>query len=199
MHLRGRGGAPCEENALYCTPGEFLMNSNVSWLGPLILIVGRLLYVEAQNTRASVKGDTLVFRASWGVLTSFVAGIGIFSVLSITRLGKEETWLIVSGIVVVILFALGWPSTIMIDSGSIVARVWWRRAARIPWSEVVDLQRGAGGDYTVYGREGTTITFSRFHVDPKRFESEVLKRSGLSRVSGLDFEMRLGSGPLDRQ
>ena len=155
------------------------MTSNIWWIGPVVLVLLRLLYAEARNTRASVRGEALVFRAARGVLILFTFGIAVFLVLLVRSIGHEDTWIILLGVALTIFLCFAWPRTITMDSNAIAARVWWRPAARIPWNAVVELERGAGGDWTVYGDDGRTIAFSRYHADAQRFEAEVLKRAKL--------------------
>lgn len=46
--------------------------------------------------------------------------------------------------------------------------------------EVTSFEKRAGGEAEVYAQDGRSIVFSRFHVDPGRFEHEVLRRAGLN-------------------
>ena len=155
------------------------MNSNIWWIGPVILVLLRLLYTEARNTAVSTRGSVLIFRAASGVLVLFVFGIGTFVVLIIRSIGHEEWWVIAGSSALVILLCLAWPGTIMIDGSGVAKCVWWKRRVAIPWNKVTQLERSAGGDWVVYGAEGTTISFSRYHNDPNRFETEVLRRTNL--------------------
>jgi hypothetical protein len=157
------------------------MSSNIWWIGPIILVLLRLFYAEARNARASGNGDSIAFRGAPGVLILFSFGIAVFVALIVKSLGHEPLWVIVSAILLTILICLAWPSTIRINSMGVERHVWWRPTLRIPWDAVADLQRGAAGDYTLYGATGQTISFTRYHTDPERFENEVLKRANLRR------------------
>ncbi len=168
------------------------MTGNTWWIGPVVLVLLRLLYAEARTTRASTKAETLIFRAAPGVMALFAFGIAVFVILIIKSLGHEETWVIAGCALLTILGCLGWPSTITIDSASIARHVWWKPTRRIPWDAVVELERGAGGDWTVYGSDGSTIAFSRYHSDAQRFEAEVLKRAKLNRTKSRTSPTTLG-------
>lgn len=171
------------------------MTGNIWWIGPVVVVLLRVLYAEARTSRASGKNGDLIFRAAPGVLILFTFGIAVLTFLLVRSLGKEETWIIVSGAVLTILLCLAWPSTIVTNTTGIARYLWWKPTINIPWDAVVELERSAGGDWTVCGKDDKTIVFSRYHADPSRFEAEVLKRAKLScskdrssptTLSGLD-------------
>jgi hypothetical protein len=153
------------------------MSGNIWWIGPIVLVLLRLLYAEARNEKAFMKGEVLVFRAAVGVRALFAFGIIFFLVLLIRNIGREETWILIVGGITEILICFAWPSTITIESNAIARRLWWKPALSIPWPEVVHLERSKGGDWIVYSVDGKTIEFSRYHTDPCRFETEVNRRA----------------------
>ncbi len=157
------------------------MTGNIWWIGPVVLVLLRMLYAEARSTRSSIKASARVFRAATGVLILFAFGIAGFVVLIVKSLSHEESWIIGLGALLTIFLCLSWPSTITMDTAGIERHVWWKPRLRILWDSVVELERGAGGDWTVYGADGKTIAFSRYHADPERFEAEVLKRAKIER------------------
>jgi hypothetical protein len=156
--------------------------SNSWWIGPLVLAVLRLLYVEARQTQAAAKGGELIFRAGIGVRLLFGCGIVGFTFGILASLGTEEGWLLVSGACFVIGWCFAWPVTLVIGKDGIRRSVWWRKPVLIPWAEVTGIERNIGGEIQVFGKEGQCITFTRFHVDPIRFQDEVMRRAALREV-----------------
>jgi hypothetical protein len=64
--------------------------------------------------------------------------------------------------------------------------LWLRRVVFIPWAEVTGIEKNNGGDIIVFGKMAQSITFTRFHTDPGRFEREVRSRSNLGQTSRAD-------------
>jgi hypothetical protein len=159
------------------------MTGNVWWIGPVVLVLLRLLYAEARTTTVSSRGSGLVFRAATGVLVLLGFGIVLFLILIVKSIGHEEWWVIGMATTLAILLCFAWPGTITIDGSGVAKHVWWKRTVEIPWGGVTQLEHSAGGDWVVYGSDGTTITFSRYHTDPHRFESEVLRRANLGSTT----------------
>lgn len=157
------------------------MSGNIWWIGPIVLVLMRLLYVEGLHSKASTKGSATIFRAGVGLPFLTALGISTFVVLIITSLGREEGWVIAGASLLTVLLALGWPSTIVLDEIGVSRHLWWKPAVTIPWGSVVELDRGAVGDWTVYGSDGKTISFTRYHRDAGRFEAEVRRRANINR------------------
>jgi hypothetical protein len=99
--------------------------------------------------------------------------------LFVRAIGREETWVLVISALCVALVSLAWPSTFLCTPSVLVRTLWWRPRMLMPWGDIVQVERTAGGDLNVYDTQGRCLCFSRFHVDPRRFESEVLRRSNL--------------------
>jgi hypothetical protein len=78
---------------------------------------------------------------------------------------------------------LGWPSTNTIDSLGVTRHLWWRPKRLIAWKEIACLEKNRGGDFKLYGSDGKTIDFTRYHGDPQLFESEVLKRAKIKNTT----------------
>lgn len=158
------------------------MNSNIWWIGPLVLAVLRLLYVEASLAKASVQGSGVVFRAATGTR----AALGLSSAATLGAMvfcvSQGETWAAAFFGAAIVSTVLLWPCTIVVDPSGIARYAWWRRPVRIAWETVVLLERGAAGDWWVHSSNGTTIQFDRYHVDAARFEAEVLHRAKLDRA-----------------
>lgn len=158
------------------------MDSNIWWSGPVVLIVLRLLYAEAVFGRAQDTGGALRFSAAAGVRIALGTGITGIVVASIVSAGREESWVIVGATALMLFLCFMWPTTITLNNSDLRQHSWWRRTVRIGWTDVTGIERRAGGELSVFGRNGETIAFSRYHVDPRRFEAEVLKRANLEGV-----------------
>lgn len=156
--------------------------SNIWWIGPLVLTLLRLLYMEARLTHSSAKGNLLIFRAGIGIRVLFGIGIIGFSTLTLSSIGHEEVWLLAIGAALVICGCFAWPATVMISEQGVQRSLWWRGALTIPWNDISGIERNAGGDTQVFGKSGQSITFTRFHVDPARFVEEVKRRAKLNHV-----------------
>ncbi len=157
------------------------MDTNVWWIGPGVLVVLRLLYVEANAARASRRGDSLVFRGTAGLRLVLLVGIvGLLTAILIAG-RNEELWVLLLAWGFIIAMCFGWPATITIGGDAIRQSVWWKPTRTIHWNEVTAIDKRASGEAEVYAKDGQSILFSRFHVDPGRFEQEVLRRAGLKR------------------
>jgi hypothetical protein len=156
--------------------------SNVWWIGPLVLVLIRVVVGQARKAMAIRQCDSVVF----GVAPLFRWLGGFFLVamclLFVRDFRHEESWVLVTGAVGVGLFCLAWPASFICSGTGLVKHIWWRRAISLPWSEVVQLEETQGGDLNVYGGNGECFCFTRFHVDPVRFRAEVLKRANLRCV-----------------
>jgi hypothetical protein len=159
------------------------MGSNSWWSGPIVLIALRLLYLEAAFARAEARGDAFVFRAGRGVSVLFLTTV-LVSVVAVVTIaaGQEDLWLITIPTVFLMLAAFSWPAAIVVAQGGITQKLWWGRTIRLAWPDVTGIEKRAGGELNVFDRSGEIIAFSRYHVDPRRFEAEVLKRAKLDNV-----------------
>lgn len=153
------------------------------WLGPVVIVALRLLYAQAKLSRASRSGSVLFFRASLALRMLLGFAISALFFYLVRSLGHEELWVIILGAVMTVLLCFAWPSTITVDQSGVTSDVWWRRMSSIGWDAVVDLEKNAGGDMKIYSSTGSVINFSRYHVDPDRFEAEVMKHAKLHRLS----------------
>ncbi len=156
--------------------------SNSWWIGPLVLMALRLLYLEAQLARTAIKGRNLIFRGGLGLRLLLAGCIVGVSVLISTSIGSDESWISIGLGCFVVAWCFAWPVTLVIGDDGLRRSVWWRRASVIPWKEVTGIERNIGGEIQVFGKDGKCITFTRFHVDPSRFQDEVMRRAGLREV-----------------
>lgn len=157
-------------------------NSNVWWLGPLGLTVLRILYVEARVSQARTRGNLLLFPAGLGIRFLFGGGIIGFSALVVSSIGQEATWLLVTMTMVILALCFAWPATITIGEDGIRQHTWWRPMRMIHWTDVTGIQKEVSGDIEVFCKQGKSLTFSRFYVDPLRFQDEVKRRAVLKGV-----------------
>jgi hypothetical protein len=138
--------------------------------------------MEAQLSRARRKSGLLVFQGALSVRIISALGIVGFSILLFFSAGHEETWLLILGTCLVLGFCFAWPVSISLGPDGLRRHIWWRKAVFITWNEVTGIQKNKGGDIEVFGKLGQSISFTRFHIDPLRFETEVKKRAGLDRT-----------------
>jgi hypothetical protein len=156
-------------------------SSTIWWIGPIVVTVLRMLSVEARLAHAEVKKSLLVFRGGLAMRILLAAEVIGFSIFIATGFYSDQSALaILAGFVVLSCFA--WPATITLSDVGIEKRHWWRRAIRIPWSDVCGIERNSIGELGVYSRNGDGIDFGRYQVDPLRFEQEVMKRAKLAKV-----------------
>ncbi len=168
------------------------MSGNSWWISGIVVIALRILALEAAQAKSSRVGNTIVFRAARGFRSILAIGIPVLLYLAVRAVGNEETWLIVVGVVLTLCCLFAWPVTITVDEACVARHLWWRRALRIPWESVVTLEKGAAGDLTVYAADGRRIEFSGMHVDPGRFQAEVLKRAKLDAPTDKSAPATLG-------
>ena len=154
-----------------------------TWLiAPVVLVLLRLLSIEATAAYAQKAGGVLVYRTGSALRILIGGGIVFFAYQVIDSLGSEKGWVIgmLSGILIFLSFA--WPSVLTISPTSISQRRWWRRSVTIPWSEVTAIEKNSVGDLQVFGRMGEYVVFTRYHVDPAGFETEVRQRAKLDQT-----------------
>jgi hypothetical protein len=150
--------------------------------GALVLIPIRLLYIEASVARAKAQKGTLIFRAGLGVRLLIGGMIVGFSALIINELHTDEWWVLAGGTLFVVLGCIVWPSIITISEVGVDQHVWWRRVRTIPWNEVSGIERSPSGEIQVFGKNGQCIGFTPYHVDPWRFQDEVMRRANVKTV-----------------
>jgi|SRR5919201_5906476 hypothetical protein len=89
------------------------------------------------------------------------------------------------------MFAVGllanWPADILLDAQGLMQREWWGRTRRIAWSEISSIVvRPRDGSTFVFNAEGMAIRHSGCHANSRRFQSEVMARSGLRQMADWD-------------
>lgn len=154
----------------------------MGWAGAIVLIAIRLLYVEANLAHAKVRRGVLVFRAGLGMRLLIGGMIVGLSILIIKELDTEEWWVLSGSALFVILGLVVWPSVITVSETGVDQHTWWRRVRMIPWNDVSGIERSASGEIQVFGKKGQCIGFTRYHVDPWRFQDEVMRRTNLKGV-----------------
>lgn len=154
-------------------------SSNIWWIGPLVLVFIRVVISNARLSKAERDGNALVFRVAPMFRYTASLGLLLLALLTIRAVGKEETWVVVAGFTTVLLIALVWPPTFVCTPTALIRSFWWRPKTALPWNEVAQIERTKGGDLNIYDIRGSYLSFTRFHVDVFRFESEVLRRSNI--------------------
>lgn len=153
---------------------------NMWWAGPLMLVLVRMLSVEGRLAHAEVKQNLLVFRGARG-MRLILAGeiIGFLYLIATGYRSEPGSAAGLAGIVILSCFA--WPATITVSDAGIEKRRWWRSTIKIAWSDVCGIQRSASGDLGVFSKNGEGMDFSRYQVDPGRFQEEVMRRAKLDK------------------
>jgi hypothetical protein len=152
----------------------------MGWLAPVGLVLIRLFVVEARLAQTQAQGGILVFRTGVGFRALIVVGTAIIGWQMVREFRTAETWVLCMCSAILLFAFFAWPSTIAVGVDSVSQHRWWRKSVRIPWSEVTAIQKNAVGDMQVFGIKGQTITFTRYHVNPARFEEEVKERASLT-------------------
>lgn len=153
----------------------------MGWTGAIVLIAIRLLYIEADLAHAKVRRGVLVFRAGLGIRLLIGAMIVGLSTLIVKEFDTEEWWVLSGSALFVVLGLVIWPSVTITETG-VDRQIWWRRVRSIPWNDVSGIERSASGEIQVFGKKGQRISFTRYHVDPWRFQDEVMRRANLKSV-----------------
>jgi len=164
-----------------------------SWpKGVAALLLLRLVMWEVTVERAKRSGTMLLFSGALLFRVVLGSGIGIFVWTMFRDWNHEEPWILAAGALIVLLIAVAWPSTIFLSDAGVGRSRWWSRQILIPWSEVTAIQANKGGDRTVFGVSGKSITLTRYHADPITFEYEVRRRAKLKETLAASAPLSLG-------
>src|SRR5579864_3096695 len=145
----------------------------------------------ASKAHAKQRGDQLIFPVVLPARIFCASGAAIFgsavAVLSVTS--GHSAWVQLCLLIFAIWLFSYWPWTVALDRDGISKRNYFGVKELVLWSEVVRLlYRERFEDYLAVSGQGGIIWFSSFHVDPARFEAEVLKNSQLKDVEVTDPE-----------
>ncbi|HLW76462.1 MAG TPA: hypothetical protein VKS01_05740 [Bryobacteraceae bacterium] len=148
----------------------------------LLLIVGaRLLALEASLGRSQQSGDVLVFRVGVATRLSTALLMLALSVTIVTRWNSSALWDAIFIALLAVLAAI-WMPAVKLTPTAVSKHWWWRTPVKIPWTEVAAIDKSRDGDLHVRSKSGKSILFTRYNVDPSRFESEVKTRAHLTRT-----------------
>ena len=143
----------------------------------------------ASKAPAFRKGDQLIFPVVLRAKIFCSLGAATFGPLfAVSAIAREIPTLerVFFGLMTIWLVHY-WPWRVVLDRNGISKRNYFGMMKLIPWSEVVSLRyRQKSEDYLVIGRDGTKIWFSSFHIDPARFEQEVLKNPQVKQLEVID-------------
>jgi hypothetical protein len=157
------------------------MSSDIWWMGPLVIVLLRMLSVEGRLAHEKAKKNLLVFPGSRGM--RLILGGEIIGFLYLIATGyRSDPGSAAGAAGFVVLSCFAWPATITISDAGIEKRRWWRKTIKIAWSDVCGIQRNASGDLGVFSKNGEGMDFSRYQVDPFRFQEEVMRRGKLDKV-----------------
>jgi hypothetical protein len=149
------------------------------WLMPIVFGGLAALRLVALGSRVRGKDGRLAFTVSLPYRLIMLLGeVGVGGVL-LLNWSNSEIWERLTLSAISLGLALGWPSKLVLDEQGIERILWWRPLIQIPWKDVVSIEENGAGEYRIYGRDKPAIDFSKFHVDPQRFISEVLARTHL--------------------
>jgi hypothetical protein len=143
----------------------------------------------ASRARAKQLGDRLIFPVVMPARIFWALGAAIYgSVAAVLLLASEHSaWIQLCLLIFAIWIFSYWPWTVTLDRNGISKRNYFGMKKLLRWSEVIRLRyRERFEDYVAVSREGRIIWFSSFHVDPARFEAEVLKNSLLKDAEVTD-------------
>jgi hypothetical protein len=161
-------------------------DSTSSWLMPIVFAGIASIRLIAVGSKVRVTGDRLIFVASLPHrLIILLGSAGAFAVMIFTW-QSSQPWVRLGLGAGALGIALGWPPTIVLDRQGIQRKLWWRSQCAISWSEVSAIEENGVGNYQVYGQGQSSIMFSRFHIDPQRFKSEVIARTRLKVTKASD-------------
>ncbi len=161
--------------------------------GAIILLILRLVLVEASTERAKRRGTSTVFRGSpHRAEYAIRRARRFFAWTMLTDWKGENFWVLAGGCLFVCLFLVAWPSTISLSDAGVKKSWWWGRRIVIPWEEVTAIERSAGGDLAVFGASGRRVTLSRYHAAPAVFEFEVKRRAHLKETMDASAPLTLG-------
>jgi hypothetical protein len=139
----------------------------------------------ASKAHAKQLGDRLIFPVVMPARIFWALGAAIYSAAAAALIlaSAHSAWIQLCLLIFAIWIFSYWPWTVTLDRDGISKRNYFGVKKLVLWSEVVRLlYRERFEDYVAVSRGGGIIWFSSFHVDPVRFEAEVLKNSQLKDV-----------------
>jgi len=155
----------------------------------LIALLLSWFRAAASKAHANQRGDRLVFPVVLPAKMFFALGAAIFGsvAVALSVASGHSAWVRLCLVILGIWLFSYWPWTVALDREGISKRSYFGVRRLIPWSEVARLlYRERYEDYVAVSRGGAIMWFSSFHVDPARFEAEVLKNSQLKSVEITD-------------
>jgi len=100
---------------------------------------------------------------------------------------KEAIWLAAFPTMFAVGCMANWPANIVLNDYGLMQREWWGRTRRIAWDEVSSIVfRSRDGSTFVFDANDTAIRHSGCHANSRRFQAEVMARSGLRQIADWD-------------
>lgn len=148
------------------------------------LIAVHFVMREAIFERARIRKGQICFPPVFGLRATFWLGTPMFLFAAYkvsNEAGSSFDWvypLIFVGLALLAFFSN--PGTITLNAEEIsIKRFLGLRVKRLDWQSVSSaVHSTAQKEIVLYAKDGTSITHTRFHVDPSRFEAELQKRLG---------------------
>jgi hypothetical protein len=115
-----------------------------------------------------------------------------FIALSLSVVGvvldfREAIWLAAFPTMFAVGCLANWPADIVLNSHGLTQREWWGRTRQIAWDEIQSIVvRSRDASTFVFNANGTAIRHSGCHANSRRFQAEVMARSGLSQTADWD-------------
>ncbi len=156
------------------------------WLTPSAMMAVYLVQLEARLERAKSRGNALVFRGPVLLRLMLIVCLVVLPVFVVMHWDSRDPLPGICLLFFSFILVFVWPAAFVVDDAGLRRILWWKPVVMIPWKDVAEIEKNAAGDVMVIGM-GSTLTFSRFHVDPERFEKEISKRSGKLKINKPKF------------
>jgi hypothetical protein len=141
-----------------------------------------ILQLEARLEGARRAGGKHIFRFGLAFRLLIIGAAGTIGYYAYRDWTKETWWIDFFGTILILVFLLSWPPTVLTSDKGIEYHVWWKPRVFIPWDQVLDAEINHGGDMKIVGTEGS-VSISRFQIDAHGFQEEVLSRSKVKKFS----------------
>ena len=146
------------------------------------LIAVHFVLRETAFERATIRKAKASFPPVYSLRAMFWLGTPTFLLAAYkvcAEIQSSADWaypFIFIGLALLVFFS--YPGTITLDDeGITMKRFLGLRVKQLSWHEIASaVYSKVRKETTVFGKDGRLITYTRFHVDPSRFEDEVRKR-----------------------
>lgn len=158
--------------------------STSPWLMPMVFGGLAFFRLAATSARARSKDGKLYFTGPlvYRALMLF-SSAGCFSLAAM----DWRSSIAPSAVLVVIGAAmlLGLPPTFIVDVDGVTRKLWWKKTAFIPWTDVTSIEMDAAGNLTLCGKWQPSLYFARYLADGAGFARAVTARAHISLSDAL--------------